>query len=76
MGDKHRGKMIAPIIIAMLLILYYAGFFVCCMMIPMPAALKFLFGLVPILLAGICIFVLAERIGEIRSGEEDDLSQY
>lgn len=76
MSDKHRGKMIAPIIITAVIILYYGGFFACCIMIPMPAALKFLFGLVPLLLAGVCIFVLVERIGEIRSGEEDDLSQY
>ncbi len=76
MEDKHSGKMIAPIIIASIMILYYFGFFVTCMLLPMPVVLKLLFGLLPILLAGVCIFVLVERIGEIRSGEEDDLSQY
>ncbi len=76
MEDKHSGKMIAPIIITSIMILYYAGFFVACMLLPMPVVLKLLLGLLPILLAGVCIFVLVERIGEIRSGEEDDLSQY
>lgn len=76
MEDRHGRKMIAPIIIATILILYYVGFFVACMLLPMPTALKLLFGLVPILLAGVCIFVLVERIKEIRSGEEDDLSNY
>lgn len=76
MNRKHRNKMIAPMIITALIVLYYIGFFAVCAMIPMPMALKLLFGLVPILLAGVCIFVLIERIQEIRSGEEDDLSKY
>lgn len=76
MGDRHGRKMIAPIVITVLMVLYYAGFFVTCIFMPMPAALKLLFGLAPMLLAGVSIFVLAERIKEIRSGEEDDLSNY
>lgn len=76
MEDKHSGKMIAPIIIASIMILYYLGFFVSCMLLPMPGVLKLVLVLLPILLAGVCIFVLVERIGEIRSGEEDDLSNY
>lgn len=76
MEDKHSGKMIAPIVITAIMILYYAGFFLVCMLIPVPVLLKLLFGLLPIGLGGVCIFVLVERIGEIRSGEEDDLSQY
>ncbi|MGN0168669.1 MAG: hypothetical protein ACI4AB_11535 [Acetatifactor sp.] len=76
MNRKHGGKMVAPIIITAILILYYIGFFVICAMLPLPVVLKLLFGLVPLLLAGVCIFVLVERIKEIRSGEEDDLSQY
>lgn len=74
--NMHTKKMIAPIVIASLLILYYAGFFILCMCIPIPLAPKLLLGLVPLLLAGVCIYVLAERIKEIRSGEEDDLSNY
>lgn len=76
MEDKHSVKMIAPIVITAIMILYYAGFFFACMLIPIPVLLKLLFGLLPIGLGGVCIFVLVERIGEIRSGEEDDLSQY
>ncbi len=75
MGN-HVKKMAAPIVIAVLLVLYYVGFFVVCMWIPVPVVLKFLLGLVPLLLAGVSIYVLVERILEIRSGEEDDLSQY
>ncbi len=76
MDRKHGSKMVAPIIITVILVLYYIGFFVICAFMPMPVVLKLLFGLIPLLLAGVCIFVLMERIKEIRSGEEDDLSNY
>ena len=76
MNQTHHNKMIAPIIITILFVLYYIGFFIVCVMIPMPVLCKLLFGLVPLLLVGVCIYVLMERIEEIRSGEEDDLSQY
>lgn len=74
--DSHAKKMAAPIVIAVILVLYYVGFFTVCMWIPVPVVLKFLLGLVPVLLAGVSVYVLVERIREIRSGEEDDLSQY
>lgn len=36
-----------------------------------------LFGFaVPLALMGVAVYVLVERIQEIRSGEEDDLSKY
>lgn len=76
MEGKHRNKMIAPIIITVVIVLYYIGFFAVCALLPLPVILKLVFGLVPLLLAGVCIFVLIERIEEIRSGEEDDLSKY
>ncbi len=76
MEGKRRNKMIAPIIITVILVLYFLGFFAVCALLPLPVILKLVFGLVPLLLAGVCIFVLIERIEEIRSGEEDDLSKY
>ena len=76
MERKHRGKMIAPIIITAIIVLYYIGFFTVCVWLPMPVIMKLLFGLVPLVFAGVCIFVLIERIQEIRSGEEDDISKY
>ncbi len=76
MEGKRRNKMIAPIIITVIIVLYYIGFFAVCALLPLPVILKLVFGLVPLLLAGVCIFVLIERIEEIRSGEEDDLSKY
>ncbi len=73
----HGKKMIAPIIIALIFVLYYIGFAVVCFLIPeLPLIVKILAAVIPLLLAGVCIFVLVERIKEIRIGEEDDLSKY
>jgi hypothetical protein len=74
--NSHGKKMIAPVIIGILLFLYYAGVCILFLCVPVPPALKLLLGLIPLLLAGVSIYVMAERIKEIRSGEEDDLSQY
>lgn len=74
--NKHTKKMLAPIIITVLCVLYYIGFFILCMFVPFPPVAKLLFGLVPLLVIGVFIYVLVERIKEIRSGEEDDLSKY
>lgn len=76
MNMKHIKKMIAPVIIAAVLCIYYVGFAVVCMMIPMAVIVKLVLALIPLVLAGIGIYVCIERIKEIRSGEEDDLSKY
>ncbi len=73
----HKKKMAAPIVITALLLLYYlgfAGFLIFGTDVPVPV--KLLAGLIPLPIAGVSIYVLIERIKEIRSGEEDDLSQY
>lgn len=74
--NNHGKKMVAPILIAALFLLYYGGIFLLCLFIPIPAAAKLLFVIVPLLLIGVVIYVLTVRIKEIRSGEEDDLSKY
>ncbi len=38
--------------------------------------LRVLAGIIPVALIGIMLYVCKQRIEEIRSGEEDDLSQY
>lgn len=77
MNNNHRKKMVAPIIIAGVLIVYYVAIAAVCFFLPeIPAAVKVLFVVVPLALAGIAIAMLSERIREIRSGEEDDLSKY
>lgn len=70
-------KMIAPAVITALLVLYYLFFFVLILKMPdIPDWGKVLSGIIPLALAGCMIFVFVERMKEIRSGEEDDLSKY
>lgn len=75
--DNHGKKMIAPIIIAVIFVLYYGGFAAVCLFLPeIPILIKLMFGIIPLALAGVMIYVVVTRIKEIRSGEEDDLSKY
>lgn len=69
-------KMVAPIVITLLLLIYI-GFFVWVWSVtPIPEWGKIVGLVIPIGFMGVSIFVLIERIKEIRSGEEDDLSKY
>ena len=73
----HKRKMIAPIVISIVIVIYYIAFAIFCIVAKdIPFIAKALGILIPLALAGVCIFVLFERIREIRSGEEDDLSKY
>lgn len=72
----HGKKLIAPIVITILFVAYFATFVAVCLAVPVPLWGKLLFGIVPLALAGVSIYVLIERINEIRSGEEDDLDNY
>ena len=70
-------KMVAPVIITIILSLILISYIVGCFfltIIPLPVRLAGM--LIPAALLGVSVYVLAERIREIRSGEEDDLSQY
>ena len=74
---KHGKKMIAPIIIISCVVLYYIFIVIVFLFVDGISVLIKIPGLViPIALIGIGIFVLRERIKEIRSGEEDDLGKY
>ncbi len=73
----HWKKMIAPVVVALIMILYYIGAAVFFVKIPViPAVIKVLMVVIPLALAAVMIGVLISRIKEIKGGEEDDLSQY
>ena len=72
---SHGKKMIAPIVVTILLVVYYVVYFGV-LAVALDGALKVIFGLVPLVLSGITAKVCIDRIQEIRKGEEDDLSQY
>lgn len=69
-------KIIAPIIITLLLGIYLITYAVELVSIMSENWMKLVLGMIPLALFGTSIYVLYERIKEIRSGEEDDLSKY
>lgn len=69
-------KIIAPIIITCILILYFIFWISGIINIPDTLGVKVIGIIVPLTFIGVSIFVLIERVKEIRSGEEDDLSKY
>ena len=69
-------KYIAPIIISVLVIIYLVLYFGLIITTIESILGKILVGVLPVAFAGTMIFVLIERIKEIRSGEENDLSKY
>ena len=74
---KHGKKMIAPVVVTLVILAYFAGIIAAFTLIPgIPAVVKALMILVPLSLAGTMIGVFISRMKEIRSGEEDDLSKY
>ena len=68
--------MVAPIIITVLMVAYYIFYFGVLMALIQSLPVIALFGVIPLALAGVMIFVCVQRVDEIRSGEEDDLSKY
>ena len=74
--SSHGKKMIAPIIITILFLLYLAVYGTLLIKAAMAEPQAILLG-IPLVLLGIgMVFTLFTRIREIRSGEEDDLSNY
>jgi len=73
---KHGKKMIAPILITIIFLLYLFAYVALIVMTAADTLMVILFG-IPVLLLGIgMVYVLYTRIREIRSGEEDDLDNY
>lgn len=73
---NHTKKIIAPVVITVLLVLYLASFLLTWLFNPFSLSVKLIGTLIPLALIGVSVYVLVERIKEIRSGEEDDLSKY
>jgi len=71
----HRKKMIAPIVVSAVMILYYAVYFGFLMTL-LPGIWKYVLGIVPLVFSMLMIKVCVDRINEIKKGEEDDIGQY
>ncbi len=75
MLNVHKKKIIAPIIITAIIILYYIAYFGFLISL-LDGIWKYVFGIIPLVFSGIMIYVCIERINEIKKGEEDDISKY
>ena len=67
--------MIAPIVVSILVILYYVVFFGV-LIAELDGIWKYILGIAPIVFSAVMINVCIERIKEIKEGEEDDLGKY
>ena len=76
MNDNHKKKMIAPVIITTLFLLYLIVYLIAVAMTARLSPGMILLS-IPLVALGIgMVYTLKARIDEIRSGEEDDLSDY
>lgn len=71
-----KNQYIAPVVIAVLFIGYCIFYGYVISLSEIPKIVKIIFTVIPICMIISMIFVLIERIKEIRKGENDDISKY
>jgi len=72
---SHKKKMTAPIMISVIIILYYVVYFGVLITL-LEGIWKYILGIIPLVLSIVMVKVCIERINEIKKGEEDDISKY
>ena len=72
---SRKNKMIAPIVVTVLIVLYYVVYFGVLISL-LEGIVKYALGILPLIFSVVMIKVCIERIKEIEGGEEDDLSKY
>lgn len=72
---EQQKKLIAPIIVTAIMVLYYIAYFGFLISL-IDGIWKWLLGIIPLALSAVMLKVCIERIKEIKKGEEDDLSKY
>ena len=72
---EHKKKLIAPIVVSIIMVLYYVVYFGILIAL-IDGIWKWLLGIIPFTLCAVMLKVCIERINEIKKGEEDDLSKY
>ena len=74
--NKNK-KLIAPILITFFVIVYYIFYFcILCAVLKDSVVFLILLGIISVALSTGMLYVCIQRIKEIRSGEEDDISKY
>lgn len=69
-------KVIAPIIVTIILVVYFSLFILGILIVPEALWMRITGIIIALIFIGISIYNLVQRIKEIRSGEYDDLSKY
>ena len=72
---KHNKKIIAPVIVTLIMVIYYAVYFGFLASL-LEGIWKYVLGIFPLVFSVVTVAVCIERINEIKEGEEDDLSKY
>lgn len=72
---KHNKKIIAPVIVTLIMVIYYAVYFGFLFSL-LEGIWKYVLGIFPLAFSVVTVAVCIERINEIKDGEEDDLSKY
>lgn len=73
--DSRGKKLKVPIIVMIILVLYYVVYFGFLMLL-LEGIWKYVLGIFPIFLTAVTVGVCIQRIKEIKEGEEDDLGKY
>ncbi len=73
--DLKKKKMVAPILVTVILVLYYVVYFGFLITL-VNGIWKYALIIIPLAFSIVMIKVCIERINEIKKGEEDDLSKY
>ena len=73
--NLHRKKMIAPIAVSAIVILYYVIYFDILITL-IDGIWRWLLAIIPLILSIVMVKVCIERIKEIMEGEDDDISKY
>ena len=73
--DNKRKEMTAPIVVTVIIVLYYAIYFGFLITL-LDGIWKYALGIIPIIFSAVMVKVCIERIYEIKKGEEDDISKY
>ena len=72
---EHKKKLIAPIVVSIIMVLYYVVYFGILIAL-IDGIWKWLLGIISLTFTAVMLKVCVERINEIKKGEEDDLSKY
>ena len=73
---SHKSKMVAPIVVSIIMVLYYVVYFGFIISLISGIIFKLILGIVPLAFSLLTVKVCIDRIKEIKKGEEDDISKY